>query len=80
MQNITEELDKTKMYTFVGNFTNTNTFNIIDGREINCMAYRHLRLEMDSQLSAINIKYIGGYVEAWVIFQDVILDDINKIE
>lgn len=73
--NITSSLDKEKIYTFVGVFNNDNTFTTIDNNIIDCMAYRHLRFEMGQNISVINIKYIPGYVNSWVIFQIVILDD-----
>lgn len=70
--NITETLNKTQIYTFVGKFINEdNTLITPDGIIIDCIIYRHLRRESGQDLICVNMKYITGFVNAWVIFQIV---------
>lgn len=68
-------MDKEKLYTLVGRFLyDENKFKTIDNQLIECLAYRHLSREMSTHLVAVNVQYISGYVNNWVIFQCVILD------
>lgn len=52
-------------------------FRTIDNREISCMTYKHHRIDMRNKLVAVNIQYIAGYVNSWVIFQVTALDNIK---
>lgn len=76
----TDQLDIERVYTFLGIFDDDNTFMRADMKVIRCMAYRHLRLEIVSQLAFVNIKYIKEGVNAWVIFQVVLAPKNTLIE
>jgi hypothetical protein len=73
LDDCTESLDTQKVYTLLGIFNNENEFTQMNRKVIRCMAYRHLRLEIIGQLSVVNIKYMSGFVNAWVIFQTFLL-------
>ena len=70
-------LDKSEVYTLVGKFDyENNLFTTVDNQTIECYAYRHHSHEIkDSELCAVNIKYIKDYINAWVIFQSLPLDN-----
>lgn len=69
-------MNKDRLYTRLGWFINAeNKFKTIEGEFINCLVYRHLNREMGNNLVAVNMRYIAGYVNNWVIFQTTILDD-----
>ena len=73
---ITDQLDHNQVYTFVGKFDyDHNRFETIDGNIIQCYAYRHHSRYMKNHLVAVNLNYTLGFVNAWVIFQAVILDE-----
>jgi len=74
MQNITKELNRDLIYTFVGRFTDENSFITDDDKIIDCLAYRHHRFYMNKKLSAINIQYIYCGINDWVIFQCVLME------
>lgn len=68
-------MDRNKIYTHLGWFINAeNKFKTIEGELIDCLAYRHLNREMNTGLVAVNMQYIAGYVNDWVIFQVTNLD------
>lgn len=69
-------LNPKKVYTLVGKFNySENEFTTIDGQTFWCYAYRnHSRDIKDCDLCVVNIKNIN---DAWVIFQAVLLDDIQ---
>ena len=73
-------MDRGKIYTYLGWFINdTNQFKTIDGELIDCVTYRHLNREMSTQLVAVNMQYIAGYINNWVIFQITSVDS-NVLE
>lgn len=73
-------MDRDKIYTYLGWFINdTNQFKTIDGELIDCIVYRYLNKEMGTQLVAVNMQYIAGYINDWVIFQITIVDS-NVLE
>ena len=68
------ELNKEEIYTLIGRYKD-NQFIDIDGNKYNLLTYRINSERMENgKLCAVNIKYIGFFVEEWVIFQYALLE------
>ena len=73
-------LNHNQVYTLVGWFNyDKNRFTTIDGNIIECYSYRHLAKDIKNYLTVVNIKYVTDNVNAWVIFQAVILEEEEEV-
>ena len=69
-----------KIRTLIGHFDyQNNLFKTIDNQIIPCYAYRHISREITDKLVCVNIKYVKDYINALVIFQYVLLDDLVNV-
>ena len=68
-------MDKSRIYTRVG-WYHAHEFITIDGEIIECTVYKKIALELDEQpLCVVNMKFIPEDINAWIIFQAVVLDE-----
>lgn len=76
---ITNELDKTQLYTMIGRLYRP-VFKCVNGNTFDCITYKIIGEIIESgDLCAVNIIYKDGDVSEWVIFQYVLLDEIEDV-
>ena len=66
-------LNKEKIYTLVGVYSNKNIFTTLDGEDIHCLTYREYNKNIVGKLCCVNIKY-SLPLDCWVLFQAIELE------
>lgn len=65
------QLDKTKLYTIEGIFTNNKIIQPYDG-DIPCMTYNSIRQLIEGHFGYFNIKWSED-IQEWILFQYLLL-------